>query len=72
MQGKRYRTHQGRILYVKTIFIGSSFIAQTSNCKSGYALFRINGVDKYPSEHAAQAALDAYAAERHFSEMVKI
>ncbi|MDD3068459.1 MAG: hypothetical protein PHF13_06275 [Acholeplasmataceae bacterium] len=69
MPGKRYRTYQGRILYVKTIFIGSSFIAQTSNSKSGYTMFRVNGVNKYLSEEAAQEALDAYAAEQHFSEI---
>lgn len=65
MPDKRYRTRNGRILFVKTIFYGSSFIAQTSSSRTGYAPYCIDGIKKYPSEDAAQAALDRYAAERH-------
>lgn len=71
MPGKTYLSRSGRKLYVKTIFVGSSFIAQSNSSKSGYALFLIDGVKKYRSEEAAQAALDRYAAERHLVEMTQ-
>lgn len=70
MPGKKYLTRQGRTLYVKTIFIGSSFVAQSNNTREGFSLFIIGGVKKYPTEEIAQAALDRYAAELRLIEVM--
>ena len=61
MAGRRYLTKNGRLIYVKTIFIGSSFIAQSTSAKPGYAPLFIDGVSKWKTEEEAQIALDRYA-----------
>ena len=68
MAGRRYLTKTGRLLYVKTIFIGSSFIAQSTSTKPGYAPLFIDGVSKWRSLEEAQLALDRYAADRKLIE----
>ena len=68
MAGRRYLTKNGRLIYVKTIFIGSSFIAQSTSAKPGYAPLFIDGVSKWKTEAEAQIALDRYAADRKLVE----
>ncbi len=57
-----------RRIFVKTIFVGDSFIAvEAPNKKSGYQKFSVFP-GKWRTEEEAQIALDRYAADHHLLE----